>query len=202
MRQRGREDMRCAEHDHSFGDCTHEQREHLRLVRAFNRDLAAAADAGRDRTQVTAAPDPDPLRYMWVDEGGPRVPPLLEEARRLLDAAPVLGGHRRVPGRPVAAGGWAARPSASVGPDGTTLLAWIDREDGAGEQVGVALRDRAGGEIRPAEPSPVTAGTASSPPRCSTVTGGRGSCPPATPPDTSACGRGAGSPSAGPTQSS
>jgi hypothetical protein len=148
----GREAMRCAEHDHSFGDYTDEQREHLHLVRAFNRDLAAAADAGRDLTQVTAALDPDPLRYMWVDEGDLRVPALLEEARRLLDAAPVLGGHRRVAGRPVTAGGWAARPSASVGPDGTTLLAWIDWEDGAGEQVMVALRDRAGGEIRPPEP--------------------------------------------------
>ncbi|TQS42109.1 DUF3604 domain-containing protein [Cryptosporangium phraense] len=127
--------------DHSAGSYTDRQRDDLTRVLAFNRRLAAAIDEGRDVSAVVALLDPDPLRYMWVDEGGGRLTDYLAAAGSALSAAPPLAGHRRVAGSSVGGEASAARPSVAVAEDGRTLHAWIEWEDGAGERV-VARLDR------------------------------------------------------------
>ncbi|MDQ3537714.1 MAG: DUF3604 domain-containing protein [Actinomycetota bacterium] len=142
--------MRCAGHDHFRSEYTDEQRAHLDLVAAFNRELATAGEAGRDLTRVTQALDPDPLRYMWVDEGDRRIPALLSEARQLLAESADLRGHTRLHGRPAPGGAFAARPSVAVGSNGSILLAWIEWQEDVGEQVVVTLLDEAGEPVMPA----------------------------------------------------
>ncbi|MBA3622441.1 MAG: hypothetical protein H0W51_09035, partial [Euzebyales bacterium] len=116
--------MRCAGHDHFRSEYSDEQRAHLDLVLTFNRELATAGERGLDLTGVTQALDPDPLRYMWVDEGDRQIPALIEKARVLLAEAAELQGHARVGSRLAPGGAFAARPSVAVGPDGVILLAW------------------------------------------------------------------------------
>nr|MDQ3344050.1 hypothetical protein [Actinomycetota bacterium] len=144
--------MRCAGHDHFRSEYTDEQRAHLDLVLAFNRELAAAGEGGRDLTRVTQALDPDPLRYMWVDEGDRQIPALIEKARGLLAESPELQGHARIGSRLAPGGAFAARPSVAVGPDGTILLTWIEWQADVGEQVVVALLGETGEPVMPATP--------------------------------------------------
>ncbi len=144
--------MRCAGHDHFRSEYTDEQRAHLDLVLAFNRELAAAGEGGRDLTRVTQALDPDPLRYMWVDEGDRQIPALIEKARGLLAESPELPGHARIGSRLAPGGAFAARPSVAVGPDGTILLTWIEWQADVGEQVVVTLLDEPGEPVMPATP--------------------------------------------------
>ncbi|SHN74914.1 DUF3604 domain-containing protein [Cryptosporangium aurantiacum] len=143
----------CCGLDHHEAGYTARQRADLDRVLAFNRRLAAAIDAGRDTAEVVAALDPDPLRYMWVDEGSGRLTEYLATAEALLTAAPPLPGHRRVPGHGVArpprsadapatadgARPTAARPAIAVAADGRELAVWIDWEAGVGERVVAAL---------------------------------------------------------------
>jgi len=142
----------CAGHDHFQGDYSDEQQAQLELVGAFNRALAGAGEQGHDLTGITRALDPDPLRYMWVDEGGGRIAEFLREGRRLLAEAPRLPGHRRVRGREVDECAFAARPSVAVAPDGSIVLAWIEWEEGVGERVVAALLDADGAPLLPAAP--------------------------------------------------
>ena len=142
--------MRCAGHDHFRSEYTDEQRAHLDLVLAFNRELAAAGEGGRDLTGVTQALDPDPLRYMWVGEGDRQIPALIEKAKGLLAESPELQGHARIGSRLAPGGAFAARPSVAVGPDGAILLAWIEWQADVGERVVVALLDEGGEPVRPA----------------------------------------------------
>ncbi|MDT7664714.1 MAG: hypothetical protein QOD04_4270, partial [Pseudonocardiales bacterium] len=87
--------------DHHSGEYTAEQRADLDLVLAFNRRLAAAIDECRDVSEVEKLIDPDPLRYMWVDEGGGRLGEFLQRGDRALSAARVLPGWQRGHGREV-----------------------------------------------------------------------------------------------------
>ena len=65
------------------------------MVLAFNHRLVTAIDDNIDVTDTVAALDPDPLRYMWVDEGDGQIPAQLEKATAVLDAAPRLVGQTR-----------------------------------------------------------------------------------------------------------
>ena len=57
---------------------------------------AGAADRGQRRHHRTVAVlDPDPLRYMWVDEGDGQIPAQLARAAAVLDSAPRLAGQTR-----------------------------------------------------------------------------------------------------------
>ncbi|MFG1922341.1 DUF3604 domain-containing protein [Cryptosporangium sp. NPDC048952] len=140
--------MECCGLDHHADGYTDRQRADLERVLAFNRRLAAAIDESRDVGDVIAVLDPDPLRYMWVDEGGGRLTEYLTAADAALAAAPTLPGHRRATGReiscPAAASPadgvtagrpGAARPAVAVAPDGRELYVWIDWEEGVGERV-------------------------------------------------------------------
>ncbi|OLS97447.1 hypothetical protein BJF90_09870 [Pseudonocardia sp. CNS-004] len=92
---------------------------------AFNHRLAHAVESCVDITATIAALDPDPLRYMWVDEGAGQIPAQLERAAAVLAAAPPLHGHTRGTARPLADSRNAARPTVATG-GGRTLVAWLE----------------------------------------------------------------------------
>jgi Protein of unknown function (DUF3604) len=126
--------------DHHSGGYTPEQRADLDLVLAFNRRLAGAIDECRDISATERLLDPDPLRYMWVDEGGGRLREFIRRADEALSAARKLPGHRREGGQVVPGSVAAARPSVAVSPRGGVLHAWVEWEKGSGEQVVAVLR--------------------------------------------------------------
>ena len=89
--------------DHHRGEYTERQRADLDMVLAFNHRLAAAIDDNIDVTDTVAALDPDPLRYMWVDEGDGQIPAQLAKAAAVLEHAPHLAGQVRKSARPLPA---------------------------------------------------------------------------------------------------
>jgi hypothetical protein len=126
---------RCCGVDHHNGEYTPRQRADLDLVLAFNRKLAAAIDNCRDTSEVTALLDPDPLRYMWVDEGAGRIPEFIRRAKAALADAKRLDGHARGAGLLVHDGRAAARPSVATNSDGDAVQAWVEWEKDIGERV-------------------------------------------------------------------
>lgn len=131
----------CCGLDHHEAGYTERQRLDLDRVLAFNRRLAAAMESCVDLSAVEALLDPDPMRYMWVDEGGGRLTEYLSAADEALRAAPRLDGHRRVAARAVCEPRSAARPAVATAADGRVLHAWIEWEEGVGERVFAALAD-------------------------------------------------------------
>jgi hypothetical protein len=139
--------------DHNWGEYTAQQRADLDRVLAFNRRVAAAIEDGRDVSAIEPLIDPDPLRYMWVDEGGERIGEFLARADAALDAAEAADGHRRGRGRPVWTSGTAARPSVATTPGGDVLYTWIEWEKDVGDRV-LALLNEGG------QPEVLSAGAA------------------------------------------
>ncbi|MDQ3324854.1 MAG: DUF3604 domain-containing protein [Actinomycetota bacterium] len=123
--------------DHHSGDYTDQQRADLRVVLAFNARMADAIDRCRDVGAVEALLDPDPLRFMWVDEGAGRIPEFLADVDEALARAPGLPGHRRLGCADVAGGGAATRPSVATHTDGQVVYAWLEWEPGVGDRVRV-----------------------------------------------------------------
>src|SRR5213076_921374 len=95
-----------------------------------------------DLTDTIAALDPDPLRYMWVDEGDGQIPAQLEKAAAVLDGAPLLVGQRRGRARVRPESHTAARPTVAVLGD-TTVLAWLEWQEGRGDRLVAAVDGRA-----------------------------------------------------------
>ena len=116
---------------------------------ALNDRLAAAIDACVDTTTVLDFLDPDPLRYMWVDEGQGRVAATVESAARLLDVAPPLEGHQRVGARAVEGSRYASRPTVAARGD-VQVCAWVEWVPGEGEVVRARV-----GEASDVAPDPV-----------------------------------------------
>ena len=125
----------CCGIDHASGEYTEQQRADLDLVLAFNRAMASAIDDCRDVSAVGELLDPDPLRYMWVDEGAGRLPAFMAAADRALADAPRLEGHGRDPGTSVWSSGSAARPAVAAHPSGALLHAWVEWRGEQGDQV-------------------------------------------------------------------
>lgn len=120
--------------DHHRGEYTDRQRADLDLVLAFNHRLAHAVEGCVDISATIAALDPDPLRYMWVDEGAGRIPAQLEGAAAVLDAAPRLAGQNRGAARPLAGSRNAARPTVATA-GGRTLVAWLEWVPDRGDRL-------------------------------------------------------------------
>ena len=124
--------------DHHRGEYTERQRADLDLVLAFNHRLTAALEDCIDITGTIAALEPDPLRYMWVDEGDGQIPDQLEKAAAVLDAAPRLVGQARGTASVLFRSRNAARPSvATLG--ATTLVGWLEWQEGCGDRLVAAL---------------------------------------------------------------
>jgi PAS domain-containing protein len=120
--------------DHHRGEYTERQRADLDLVLAFNHRLAQAVADCLDITDTVAALDPDPLRYMWVDEGDGQIPTQLARAAAVLDAAPQLIGQTRGGVRVVEGSGNAARPSVATRA-GETLVGWLEWQPERGDRL-------------------------------------------------------------------
>ncbi|MET8248941.1 DUF3604 domain-containing protein [Streptomyces sp. NPDC005202] len=136
--------------DHHSGSYTAQQRADLELVLEFNRRFAAAIDDGRDMTEVEKLLDPDPLRYMWVDEGGGRLREFLSAADKALAAAEKLPGHARRAGSVLPGSVSAARPSVAASDRGELLYTWIEWRKDIGECVVAALQGADGETAEPA----------------------------------------------------
>ena len=145
----------CGGLDHHSGDYTPRQRADLDRVLAFNRAMSDAINDGIDIAETERFLDPDPLRYMWVDEGQGRLAQVIDEATLVLERAPKLTGHLRRGVRVTEGSHHAARPSIAVGPDDARLLAWIEWLPGQGDVVRAVYRQR--GDADPA-PEIVSAG--------------------------------------------
>ena len=143
----------CGGLDHHAGNYTEQQQRDLDAVLAFNRRMADAIDGGVDVSQTERFLDPDPLRYMWVDEGQGQIGRVLTEAQHVLDRAPHLAGHERRDVAVVPDSQHAARPSVAVGPDGSRLVVWVEWLPGKGDLVMAVIH-------RPGHPG--TAGAVSS----------------------------------------
>ncbi|GAA5115445.1 hypothetical protein GCM10023339_22610 [Alloalcanivorax gelatiniphagus] len=128
----------CGGPDHHRGDYTPQQRADLDLVLAFNRRMSEAINDRFDVRAVEEVLDPDPLRFMWVDEGKGKVAEMIAAAHAALDQAPRHDGHARAGVDAVPQAENAARPTVAVGPDGTRLLAWTEWIPDRGELVRAA----------------------------------------------------------------
>ena len=144
----------CGGPDHHRGDYTPQQRADLDLVLAFNRRMSDLINLGHDVTAVESFLDPDPLRYMWVDEGKGRIAEVIEAAHLVLDQAPRPDGHGREPTTPVPGSVNAARPSIAAR-DGVRLVAWVEWLPARGDVVRAVL-DTGDGEEPVAIPGEVT----------------------------------------------
>ncbi len=120
--------------DHHRGEYTETQRADLALVLAFNHRLADAVDDCIDISDTIATLDPDPLRYMWVDEGDGQIPAQLGKAAAVLDLAPRLAGQQRGTVEPIEGSANAARPSVAVHGD-TRLVGWLEWQEGRGDRL-------------------------------------------------------------------
>ncbi|MGH3412786.1 MAG: DUF3604 domain-containing protein [Marmoricola sp.] len=129
----------CGGPDHHRESYTPQQRADLETVLAFNARFAAAIDELRDTRDTERFLDPDPLRYMWVDEGQGRIPEIIATAEKLLADAPALPGHRRQPMTPAPSLRRACRPSLATGADGSALCCWTEWEPGEGDVLRAAL---------------------------------------------------------------
>lgn len=143
-----------AYHDPDCQRYTDEQRDLLKQVQAFNRQLVAAGEAGLDLSEVLDRLDPDPARYLWVDEGGGHLGELIERARTLLRVSPPLPGHVCYSTAPIAAQS-ASRPTVATGLDGRLLVAWISWQPGAGDQIVAMMMDPDG--VAPPQSEPISA---------------------------------------------
>ncbi|MDQ3481279.1 MAG: hypothetical protein M3423_08125, partial [Actinomycetota bacterium] len=63
----------CGGVDHHRGNYTPQQRADLEVVLAFNSRMSDLINEGLDVLETETFLDPDPLRYMWVDEGQGRI---------------------------------------------------------------------------------------------------------------------------------
>ncbi|MET1004865.1 MAG: hypothetical protein ABWX96_04930, partial [Propionibacteriaceae bacterium] len=148
----------CGGLDHHSGDYTPTQRADLDLVLAFNRRMSDAINQRVDISGTEAYLDPDPLRYMWVDEGQGQIAATIANAQLVLDEAPLLEGHERQGVAVVPGSAFAARPSVSVGADGARLVAWIEWREGEGDVVQAAYQPAPA--LSPAEPRVVSGAVA------------------------------------------
>lgn len=139
----------CCGLDHHADHYTGRQRADLDRVLAFNRLMAQAIEDCRDVSSVEEILDPDPMRYMWVDEGGGRLTEYLAAAEAALDAAPPLAGHRRQPGRAVCRSRSAARPAVAAAPDGRVVHVWVEWQVDVGERIFAAVADGPTDETTP-----------------------------------------------------
>jgi hypothetical protein len=144
----------CGGLDHHLGDYTDQQRADLEVVLAFNRRMSDAINEGLDTQETEAFLDPDPLRYMWVDEGEGRIGRVIAEAHELLNRATHLAGHQRRGVRVTEGSTRAARPSIATSASGTRLTSWVEWVPGEGDVV-QALYEEPG---RPARPAVVSGG--------------------------------------------
>lgn len=129
----------CGGLDHHSQEYTAQQQRDLDLVLAFNASMSEAINAGLDVTETEAFMDPDPLRYMWVDEGQGKIAEQVAGGRKVLAAAPQLPGVAREGVQWIEESARAARPSVAAAADGCVLTTWMEWVPQRGEVLRVQL---------------------------------------------------------------
>ena len=129
--------------DHHRGEYTERQRADLDQVLDFNHRLVQAIESNLDITDTIAVLDPDPLRYMWVDEGDGQIPAQLAKAAAVLEHAPRLAGQNRGSARVLPDSQNAARPTVAVH-GATMLVAWLEWQEDRGDRLLAELQTAAG----------------------------------------------------------
>jgi Protein of unknown function (DUF3604) len=129
--------------DHHRGEYTERQRADLDQVLDFNHRLVQAIESNLDITDTIAVLDPDPLRYMWVDEGDGQIPAQLAKAAAVLEHAPRLAGQNRGSARVLPDSQNASRPTVAVH-GATMLVAWLEWQEDRGDRL-IAELQTAGG---------------------------------------------------------
>src|SRR4051794_20088729 len=104
------------------------------MVLAFNHRLVTAIDDNIDVTDTVAALDPDPLRYMSVDEGDGQIPAQLAKAAAVLENAPRLAGQERQTARALPHSRNASRPTIAAR-GATTVVAWLEWQEDRGDRL-------------------------------------------------------------------
>ncbi len=127
----------CGGVDHHRGNYTPQQRADLEVVLAFNSRMSDLINEGLDVLETETFLDPDPLRYMWVDEGQGRIAQVIAAAHELLDRAPHLEGHQRRGVHRTEGSTHAARPSIATSTGGARLTAWVEWVPDEGDIVQV-----------------------------------------------------------------
>lgn len=125
----------CGGPDHHRGDYSPQQRADLDLVLAFNRRMSEVINEGGDVAAVEEFLNPDPMRYMWVDEGKGRIAEVIAAAHLVLDQAPRPDGQRRAGVDLLGGSVNAARPSVATSPQGARLTAWVEWVPDRGDVV-------------------------------------------------------------------
>jgi hypothetical protein len=131
----------CTHPEHQLAAYTDEQRRLLAAVAELNEGILAAHREGLHLGGVLSAIDPDPARYMFVDEGRGTLDIQLREAAEALAGAQPIPGHRRMEGNLVQATRFAARPSIAETAASDQVIGWIEWEQGIGEHVMVSVGD-------------------------------------------------------------
>ena len=129
--------------DHHRGEYTERQRADLDQVLDFNHRLVQAIESNLDITDTIAVLDPDPLRYMWVDEGDGQIPAQLAKAAAVLEHAPRLAGQNRGAARVLPDSQNASRPTVAVH-GATMLVAWLEWQEDRGDRLLAELRTAGG----------------------------------------------------------
>ena len=145
----------CGGLDHHRGEYTPRQQADLDIVLAFNRRMSDVINEGLDVRETESFLDPDPLRYMWVDEGQGRIGQVIGEAHQLLDRAPHLEGHHRRGVRVLEQATSAARPSVAASALGLQVTSWVHWQPGRGDVVQVLIEYEGEAENRAGVPSGV-----------------------------------------------
>jgi hypothetical protein len=128
----------CSHPGHQLDDYTDDQRQLLASIADLNAALLDAYRSGTALAGVLATIDPDPARYMFVDEGRDSLRQQLADARETLAAAPAIAGHRRLESRAIDGAHSASRPSIAATATGEPVIAWVEWQEGVGEHLVVS----------------------------------------------------------------
>lgn len=140
----------CSHPGHQLDNYTEEHRELLASIAELNDGILAACRSGKALSRVLAVIDPDPARYMFVDEGRDTLRRQLVEANEALLSAVPIRGHRRISGITLDRAHFATRPTIGVRLSGKPVIAWIEWREGIGEHVRVEVD----GEAHTLNPTP------------------------------------------------
>lgn len=133
----------CSHPGHQLDDYTDEHRALLESIAELNDGILAACREGKALSGVLAVIDPDPARYMFVDEGRDTLRRQLVDADEALRSAAPIPGHRRIGATTLAQAEFATRPSIGVLRNGEAVVAWIEWREGIGEHIRVELDGQA-----------------------------------------------------------
>ncbi|HVR31311.1 MAG TPA: DUF3604 domain-containing protein [Acidimicrobiia bacterium] len=129
----------CSHPEHQLEAYSDEHRQLLADIARLNNRLLDAHRDGRRLDSVIATIDPDPARYMFVDEGRGTLRRQLIQADEALAAAGTIAGHSRLTATTVPDATSATRPTVAISRTGEPVIGWIEWIEDVGEHVMAAI---------------------------------------------------------------